>query len=189
MKSTIADSKPFVMMLVGLPASGKSYFASHLENEMPSKFKRVCQDSIGNVEGCEELAVRALAEGKVAIIDRTNLDKNQRKRWTDIAKNAQVPCDCVIFSYDKEECIKRCQQRLGHRTLKPSQAKTVVSHMASEFEHPTRTEGDFRRLEIVASFLASDEIADKYLEQIGKVSKKKRKLNNYYSDDDTDDGY
>ena len=64
----------------------------------------------------------------------------------------------------------------------------MVSHMASEFEHPARTEGDFRRLEIVASFRASDGLAYSYLEQIGKLSKKKRKLN-YYSDEDTDDGY
>ena len=67
--------------------------------------------------------------------------------------------------------------------------KSLNTYWKSEFQHPALTEG-FRRLENVASFQASDDLADSYLEQSGKVSKKKkRKLSNYYSDEDTDDGY
>ena len=69
----------FVLVLVGIPGSGKSHFASRLEGAMPHKFVRVNQDSLKTRKKCEDLCRRTLSQGKVAIVDRTNFDFSQRK--------------------------------------------------------------------------------------------------------------
>ena len=64
--------RPFVLVLVGIPGSGKSHFAERLANAGPERFVRVSQDVLGTRKKCEARARRALAEGKVAVIDRVS---------------------------------------------------------------------------------------------------------------------
>eukprot|EP00571_Detonula_confervacea_P008530 CAMPEP_0172315962 /NCGR_PEP_ID=MMETSP1058-20130122/26807_1 /TAXON_ID=83371 /ORGANISM="Detonula confervacea, Strain CCMP 353" /LENGTH=220 /DNA_ID=CAMNT_0013030171 /DNA_START=43 /DNA_END=705 /DNA_ORIENTATION=+ len=166
--------RPFVLVLVGIPGSGKSNFASRLEKS--SMFLRINQDSLGTRRKCEALARRALAEGKVAVIDRCNFDLEQRSTWIAIAREKGVHCECIIFDYDKDVCITRCKQRKGHETLHPSKAPGVVSLLAKKFRPPVsrgRNGGNvqclggeaFRRLERVSSFNMADNLAESYLKQ------------------------
>lgn len=169
------DFRPFVLILVGIPGSGKSVFASRLETSMPAKFVRVNQDSLKTRKKCESAARKALAEGKVAVIDRCNFNLDQRKTWVDLANNANVHCECIVFDYQNAVCITRCQQRRGHETLHPSKAAGVVSLVAKQFRPPIprqRNGGEvqcsggeqFRRLERVTSFIMADDLAERYLE-------------------------
>eukprot|EP00585_Thalassiosira_rotula_P007483 CAMPEP_0196143058 /NCGR_PEP_ID=MMETSP0910-20130528/12594_1 /TAXON_ID=49265 /ORGANISM="Thalassiosira rotula, Strain GSO102" /LENGTH=213 /DNA_ID=CAMNT_0041404451 /DNA_START=160 /DNA_END=801 /DNA_ORIENTATION=- len=170
--------KPFVLILVGIPGSGKSHFASRLESSMPGTFLRVNQDSLGTRRKCEALARRALAEGKVAVIDRCNFDSDQRKTWIDIAEKGSVHCDCIVFDFEKDICVTRCQKRRGHETVHPSKAAGVVSMMARQFRPPVpcgRNNGGhvecsggerFRRFERVCSFNMADNLVDSYLGRV-----------------------
>jgi predicted kinase len=81
--------QPFVLILVGLPGSGKSHFASRLE-EKSARFVRINQDVLGDRPACEKLARSVLADGKIAVIDRCNFDVNQRKKWIQIANEKGV---------------------------------------------------------------------------------------------------
>ena len=68
---------------------------------MPTKFVRICQDITRNRDRCMDRARRVLADGKVTVIDRTNLDAQQRKHWIGFAKDIRggpFPC-CVVFKY------------------------------------------------------------------------------------------
>lgn len=164
----------FVLILVGIPGSGKSHFASRLASS--GMFVRVSQDVLGNRYKCEDLTRKVLAEGKIAVIDRCNFDVKQRKNWIKIANEKGVHCECVLFNHNKDECIRRCQLRIGHETILPDDAARVVSTMAKDFRPPApipksksqqsvQCSGgeQFRRLEIVSSFQEADDLADRYL--------------------------
>ena len=144
---------------------------------MPWKFTRINQDTLGNRRACENMARKALENGKIAIIDRCNFDTEQRRHWVEIAKQARVPCECVIFSYNKEDCVRRCEQRgNNHETIKPHMARGVVERIASQFYPPVprgrhhdaaKCKGGefFRRVECVSSFTMANSTAERYLSQ------------------------
>ena len=102
----------------------------------------------------------------------------QRKTWIHIANEMGVQCECIIFNVDKEECIRRCQARIGHETVQPDEAARVVSTMAKNFRPPAmpKTKGQpvvtcsggerFRRLESVTSLKKADDLLDSYLGRI-----------------------
>ena len=149
-----------------LPGSGKSHFSTQLESSFPEKFVRVNQDTLKTRVKCENACRNALARGKVAIIDRCNFDLAQRAVWLKIAKQADVQCECVVFQYDKDECITRCQQRKGHESLHPSKAVGVISLVAKQYRPPQRGRGEcFQRIEYVSSFRMADNLAISYLQQ------------------------
>ncbi|KAL9188481.1 hypothetical protein ACHAXT_006859 [Thalassiosira profunda] len=154
--------RPFVLLLVGIPGSGKSHFSSKLEDAMPDKFVRVNQDKLKTRQKCEKLARKTLAEGKVAVIDRCNFNDDQRKTWIDMAREANVDCECIVFEYDRDTCIARCQKRLRHETMHPSKAAGVVSFMAGRFRPPL-ARGEFRRVHRVSSFDQANAVAESYL--------------------------
>lgn len=165
---------PLVLILVGLPGSGKSHFATRLERSAPNKFVRINQDTLGTRKKCERLAQKTLSEGKVAVIDRCNFDSDQRRTWRAIAEQSGVQCDCVVFEYTADTCISRCKQRRGHQTLHPSKAAAVVKQMAKQFRPPVprvRNGGvvecyggeRFRRLEQINSFAVSELTVGGYL--------------------------
>jgi predicted kinase len=175
----MAEGRPFILILVGIPGSGKSQFASELESKSRKKFVRINQDVLGDRRACEDLARRVLATGKIAVIDRCNFDRDQRVTWTKIAYEMRVQCDCIVFTHSREDCIRRCQKRIGHESIRPHEAVNVVTRMANNFRPPiplrdvssSRSRGyvqcsggeRFRRLEFISTFEQADALADWYL--------------------------
>lgn len=190
-----------MLILVGIPGSGKSTFASQLVEVRlccyfqcyspwcltisyilcywtqlaPWKYERVNQDAIGNRKACEALTRSILSKNKIPIIDRCNYNYRQRKYWVDIAKEAQVPVDCIIFSYNTEVCISRCQERQGHETINAKNASMVVRRMSGKLEAPIpigeagqnvtcSNEEVFRKIERVSSFDMANDLVGRYLE-------------------------
>ncbi|KAL7542577.1 hypothetical protein ACHAWF_007204, partial [Thalassiosira exigua] len=167
--------RPFVLILCGIPGTGKSHFASRLAEALPRKFVRVNQDALGTRRKCEAMSRRALSEGKIPVIDRCNFDLDQRRTWIGIAEEAGAHCDCIVFRYDEDVCVTRCQKRRGHETMHPSKARGVVSLLARKFRPPVvrtrnsiivRCSGgeNFRRLSRVTSFEMANELAESYLQ-------------------------
>ena len=75
-----ANEKPVMLIMVGLPGSGKSTFSLELEAKGADTWVRVNQDSIrngarGKRKDCLVAARAALQKGANCVIDRTNLDK------------------------------------------------------------------------------------------------------------------
>merc|ERR1740139_527170 len=96
-----------MLLLVGLPGSGKSTFAEKLQSAKPERYFRVNQDALKTRKKCESACRRALQEGKVPIIDQCNFDAQQRQYFLDIAslhssegmgeETGGVPVECVVF--------------------------------------------------------------------------------------------
>eukprot|EP00980_Cylindrotheca_fusiformis_P008186 scaffold1734_cov196-Cylindrotheca_fusiformis.AAC.8 len=137
---TTTNFKPFMIILVGIPGSGKSTFARLLTKAMPYKFERVNQDELKTRQECVKMATQALEQRKCVIVDRCNFDMRQRQTWYDLAKSFGVSIHCVILNFPVELCIKRCQFRGQHETIKAEEAAKVVNRVKKEMKLPNRKE-------------------------------------------------
>ncbi len=156
-----AQAPQLILVLVGLPGSGKSYFASKLEKESSSRYVRVNQDSLGTRKKCETACRQALSRGKSVIIDRCNFDATQREHWLKFG----VPCECIVFNYEKEVCVRRCRERRNHETIDARNAAAVVRGMAKEYRPPLPHSPQYQRHVTIDSFRKSNEIVQSYLDR------------------------
>ena len=165
--STNGKYEPFMLMLVGVPGSGKSTFAESLVEGKPWMYVRVNQDQLGSRRECEALTRKTLSEGKCPVVDRCNFDPSQRKHFLEIAqRELGVPVDCVVFTYPMEVCIRRCQRRRKHETIAPAQAVEVVERMVRQFSPPmpNRINAEsFRNLKEISSLTTFNDLVMEYL--------------------------
>lgn len=95
--------EPIIIVLVGMPASGKTVLADKLCYLRPGTLRvssddliamhrqKYSYDSQKAVRAAEDAFVRAAIEqGYDVVIDRTNLTRNHRNRWMDMA--VSLPC-------------------------------------------------------------------------------------------------
>jgi predicted kinase len=133
--------KSIMMVLVGLPGSGKSTLYEGLRDIFGDKLKRLCQDDIGK-DACEREAHFGMEEGgHVILIDRTNINKHQRSTWVKIAQRYKCPCTAVVFDVTPDICIARASKRKSHNTLQTEQVPRVVQSLFKAFQPVMQSEG------------------------------------------------
>ncbi|KAJ3020487.1 UNVERIFIED_CONTAM: hypothetical protein HDU68_010158 [Siphonaria sp. JEL0065] len=149
---------PLVMVLCGLPGSGKSWFTETLTKES-KKWVSVSQDSLGSKDACERLAgtlAKTLGNPTCIVIDKCNPTATERGDWL---KLMGLPKNAVLVHFDagKDVCIERAAWRLNHPTVRSNAAKGVVSSFAAKFETPSRTKDHkgFQAIYTVSSFADS----------------------------------
>ncbi|QRW05852.1 ATP-dependent DNA ligase [Ceratobasidium sp. AG-Ba] len=162
-----------LLVLCGLPGSGKSWFSqailrrggfvgkSHegLRNPVPI-WRIISQDESGSRATCENAIGRPGLPGSRAILDRCNPTSDERRLWIGLASWALHPV-CVWFDYDPRLCIDRGQNRACHPTL-PSgpRVRTAVASMQRSFQSPLgswKSEG-FEGVAHITSFEAAMEL-------------------------------
>jgi predicted kinase len=146
-----APNRVRLVVLVGLPGSGKSTFAEQFAD---AGWAVVCQDVLGNRKACEEAADAALAAGRQVVVDRTNIDTTQRAHWLRIAHAHGIGprgIVCVHLDPPPRECERRVLARTGHPTLPPTpQSAGVVRSFRRALQRPSEAEG-FARVLVVRS--------------------------------------
>jgi predicted kinase len=138
--------KPLMIVMCGLPASGKSTYANGLD---PEKFAVVSTDAIrkelngneadqANPQAVFDLAYKRidalLDEGKNVCFDATNLKARNRK-WLCKKYSEKALMNCVYADASAEECIRRDAQR--ERTV----GAEVINRMAGTMSAPSADEG------------------------------------------------
>lgn len=146
-----------LIMLKGLPASGKSSWAKKLQTDSPHQYKRINKDELRAMlddslfSGANEkfvlrlrdhIIAQALHEGKHVIVDDTNLDPKHETRLREIAQaeGAAFSVNNSFLAVSVEECIARDLKRLSsvgerviravHRKyLQPKVERSVKAHV------------------------------------------------------------
>ena len=142
-------SKNVLIVLGGLPASGKSTYAEMLREINPT-FQRVCPDLIRkafygdeNIQGdgkrVFETAFHDLKEygsiGANVIFDATNINADRRKKFV---KEMRPYFDIIIFKWITTPASV-CYERNFYRDRQvPS---NIIKRMSDNFEEPTMEEG------------------------------------------------
>ncbi len=139
---------PTLIMLCGLPGSGKSTYAKSLQNEYvihssddlrEEMFGDVNENSAdSNRKLFEELhkrIIRDLQSGKSVVYDATNI--NRRKRISFLKEIENISCikKCVLFATPYSVCLGRNDFR---RRKVP---EDVIKRMHMSFQPPHKSEG------------------------------------------------
>lgn len=132
--------KSRVVILVGLPASGKSYLAK--EYEKNADYVVINQDTQGSRITCEVLMKAALRAGLNVIIDRCNVSKKQRAPWIDIAKQYDARVECLLFIPHMNNSVANALAREHVNFPKEEkEIKTVIRRFYDEYQRPSLDEG------------------------------------------------
>eukprot|EP00392_Amoebophrya_sp_AT5.2_P016899 g17207.t1 len=121
-----------LVILVGLPGSGKSSFVRRLRALLGDKqvggsqIAHLCQDALGR-EALENGVGAAYKSSPLLVVDRCNLLERDRQRILDLCFNpAKEKVLVVYFPTPAEVCSDRVARRLDHPTIPFGRGKTVV---------------------------------------------------------------
>lgn len=145
------NRRPICWMLIGLPASGKSYFRRTMRGQVLSTddyihdyaqqnnrtYSEVFKEAIPAAEAKmkDDLAT-AIEENWDIIWDQTNLTKNSRARKLQQLPDYYKKIAVYIVTPNKEEW----EDRLARRTFQPI-PQNVLRSMQKQIEFPTKDEG------------------------------------------------
>lgn len=139
---------PKFIMLVGLPASGKSYIAKQLSEEYNANIHSsdaIREELSGNINNQDinglvfdtlhKRVKEDLSNGKSCIYDATNIKSKRRRAFLSELNKYKCQKICYLIATPIEECYKRNNQR--DRTI----PKEVIDRMYYNFEVPWYYEG------------------------------------------------
>lgn len=140
---TFKESKQEVIINVGLPGSGKSHFTKTFI--VPQGYEHINQDILKTKAKCMKLYESFLQNKKSVVIDNTNMSKDQRKLYIDVAKKYGIKCRCMHFTTPKEVCIHNSYYR-NYMTdgLTKAIPNMVYNMMNKKYEKPELTEGFYQ---------------------------------------------
>lgn len=146
--------RQLLVVLVGMPGSGKSTFAEELISQHPECWRRISQDVLGSRQRCIQRAKAALREGHHVLIDRCNFDESQRRHWLGLAavdergETFAAPARVAVFlNVSTDEACRRVLARTSHEggvdsaKMSKGQMRGIVRRLGGELTPPTLEEG------------------------------------------------
>lgn len=146
---------PKIIILIGFQASTKSTAAKEILSNVPNSIILSRDTEGGTTESLVPKAMKLLQDGKVVILDNTNLTKKTRKLFIDLAKEMKLKIDAHYFKTTIEDCqirhLKRMYEKFGeifqtgtspiHKKDPHCFGSVVLFKARKDLEQPTRDEG------------------------------------------------
>ncbi|CAL8072665.1 unnamed protein product [Calicophoron daubneyi] len=138
--------KQEVILMVGYPASGKSYFCK--TKLAPLGYTIVSRDVLNTWQKCVNATKDALRKGESVAVDNTNMDAESRGRYVEAAKAAGCPIRCFVMKTTVENARHNERFRvLTHEDHEPI-SQMVFNMLKSKYQEPTMKEGFSEIVEI-----------------------------------------
>lgn len=155
--------KKEMIVMVGLPGSGKSTFAS--KTVMPHKYTRINRDILKTQDKCVRKCKEALEAGENVVIDNSCASGRSRKVWIDLAKQFGYKIRCIEVVTDTElsmhNALYRSYISKGKVGLVP---KLVYNKFKKEYQKPSKKEG-FDKIEKINFVPNLDLLAEKDIDK------------------------
>lgn len=131
-----------VIILKGLPGSGKTTWAKEQVDKNPEKFKRINKDDLREMldnskysKNNEEFIIKthdkllywAVQDGYTVIVDNTNLTQHHENRVREIVGDKAI-VEIKEFNTPLEECIERDKKRansIGEKAIRDLHNKFI----------------------------------------------------------------
>lgn len=135
--TTVNSKNQDVVIMVGLPGSGKSHF---VKTNMKG-YEVLNADTLGSVAACLKKSEELLKFGRSCVIDNTNVDLESRKRFLSLFKSKGYKCKCFLMNTS----LGQIKHNLAFRQLTdPKHSKInpmVLNTMKKKFTSPSLDEG------------------------------------------------
>lgn len=142
--STDDNKRPQAVILMGIPASGKSTFCARYFGAEKG-YVRINRDTERSRGGVYSLLWKCLSTRRSFVMDNTQVRCEERARLIALASAAGYE----VIGYYLQSRVLDCVRRNDARPWGERVPRTAVLHMAAQLEHPSHWEG-FDRLYHVA---------------------------------------
>ncbi len=143
-RKDIVNNKQEIIVMVGLPLSGKSTVVDNMvKTPFSDHFTIVCPDDVRMalygqeyvktgekfVWATVDVMIRSLLlRGQSVIVDATNKSKWERQQWYKLAQEFGIPLRIIHVSTSAKECVRRAEESGRTEMIE------VIERMADGFE-------------------------------------------------------
>jgi protein-tyrosine phosphatase len=133
---------PGLIMLIGIPCSGKTTFSLELLSYYLDQIIHLNQDEIGRSD-CDEIFLSKIKSQQTILLDRCNILKKDRKEWIDSYKHITTKkVWAIYFDLGLDVSLSRLKLRKNHPTLIASASGSkIIEDMSKKIDIPVIGEG------------------------------------------------
>ncbi|KAH8278843.1 hypothetical protein KR018_010298 [Drosophila ironensis] len=128
-----------LVLMVGLPGSGKSHFCATFFQKRG--YKIVNADTLGSTQACVSACKRFLDAGSSCVVDNTNVDVSSRKKFVDLAAQLKVPCRCLVMNISLAQARHNIAFRQLTDAVHSKVNDMVFNMMKKKYKEPALDEG------------------------------------------------
>lgn len=148
--TTVNPKNQELVIMVGLPGSGKSHFTK----ANMKGYEVLNADTLGSVAACLKKSEEALKFGRSCVIDNTSVDLESRKKFLSLFKGKGYKCRCFLMNTSSGQV----KHNLAFRQLTDSKHTKInpmiLNTMKKKFTSPSLDEGfdEIVKINVVPDF-------------------------------------